>query len=221
MFSYKQALQSPQGPTHSLGIWELVIVETYLQPQALEPGPELGSWSRPGSCLWVVLPGTPQGGGGSALCQLSSVRAPRRKPRQVTPPSLSQKEIGWRNVTRLLVFATDDGFHFAGDGKLGAILTPNDGHCHLEDSMYKRSNEFVSAPPPGSSLGGDIAQGTAEETLGRKGKSRVSVVLSRETADQGHSRPAERAHVEGQRSGKGGCIAGMSHPPPFTWPAAP
>ncbi|XP_010634893.1 integrin beta-2 [Fukomys damarensis] len=53
-----------------------------------------------------------------------------------------QEEIGWRNVTRLLVFATDDGFHFAGDGKLGAILTPNDGRCHLEDNMYKRSNEF-------------------------------------------------------------------------------
>ncbi|XP_032721105.1 integrin beta-2 isoform X2 [Lontra canadensis] len=53
-----------------------------------------------------------------------------------------QEEIGWRNVTRLLVFATDDGFHFAGDGKLGAILTPNDGRCHLEDNTYKRSNEF-------------------------------------------------------------------------------
>nr|XP_003823870.1 integrin beta-2 [Pan paniscus] len=52
------------------------------------------------------------------------------------------EEIGWRNVTRLLVFATDDGFHFAGDGKLGAILTPNDGRCHLEDNLYKRSNEF-------------------------------------------------------------------------------
>ncbi|NWZ33033.1 ITB2 protein, partial [Brachypodius atriceps] len=50
--------------------------------------------------------------------------------------------IGWRNVTRLLVFATDDGFHFAGDGKLAGILTPNDGKCHLEDNMYKRSNEF-------------------------------------------------------------------------------
>lgn len=45
------------------------------------------------------------------------------------------------------MFATDDGFHFAGDGKLGAILTPNDGRCHLEDNMYKRSNEFVSALP--------------------------------------------------------------------------
>lgn len=55
-----------------------------------------------------------------------------------------QDQIGWRNVTRLLVFATDDGFHFAGDGKLAGILTPNDGKCHLEDNMYKRSNEFVS-----------------------------------------------------------------------------
>ncbi|XP_064135629.1 integrin beta-2 isoform X2 [Loxodonta africana] len=52
------------------------------------------------------------------------------------------EEIGWRNVTRLLVYATDDGFHIAGDGKLGAILTPNDGHCHLEDNLYKKSNEF-------------------------------------------------------------------------------
>ncbi|POI35774.1 hypothetical protein CIB84_000472 [Bambusicola thoracicus] len=53
-----------------------------------------------------------------------------------------QDLIGWRNVTRLLVYATDDGFHFAGDGKLGGILTPNDGQCHLEDNMYKKSNEF-------------------------------------------------------------------------------
>lgn len=59
-------------------------------------------------------------------------------------PCHLQDLIGWRNVTRLLVYATDDGFHFAGDGKLGAILTPNDGQCHLEDNMYKKSNEFVS-----------------------------------------------------------------------------
>eukprot|EP00069_Balaena_mysticetus_P006192 bmy_18495T0 len=68
--------------------------------------------------------------------------SPLAKLRQVTLPSPCQEEIGWRNVTRLLVFATDDGFHFAGDGKLGAILTPNDGRCHLEDNMYKSSNEF-------------------------------------------------------------------------------
>ncbi|XP_063285983.1 integrin beta-2 [Pelobates fuscus] len=51
-------------------------------------------------------------------------------------------KIGWRNVTRLLVYATDDGFHIAGDGKLAAILTPNDGKCHLEDNMYAESNQF-------------------------------------------------------------------------------
>ncbi|KAM4626220.1 integrin beta-2 isoform 1-T2 [Discoglossus pictus] len=51
-------------------------------------------------------------------------------------------KIGWRNVTRLLVYATDAGFHIAGDGKLAAILLPNDGQCHLEDNLYKMSNEF-------------------------------------------------------------------------------
>uniref|UniRef100_A0A673BXP7 Integrin beta n=1 Tax=Sphaeramia orbicularis TaxID=375764 RepID=A0A673BXP7_9TELE len=47
------------------------------------------------------------------------------------------EQIGWRNVTRLLVFSTDAGFHFAGDGKLGGIVLPNDGKCHLENNVYK------------------------------------------------------------------------------------
>ncbi|XP_043931048.1 integrin beta-2-like isoform X2 [Protopterus annectens] len=51
-------------------------------------------------------------------------------------------KIGWRNVTRLLLLATDDGFHFAGDGKLAAILTPNDGECHLTNNEYTKSTEF-------------------------------------------------------------------------------
>uniref|UniRef100_A0A8D3DSA1 Integrin beta n=1 Tax=Scophthalmus maximus TaxID=52904 RepID=A0A8D3DSA1_SCOMX len=46
------------------------------------------------------------------------------------------EQIGWRNVTRLLVFSTDAGFHFAGDGKLGGIVLPNDGKCHLENGDY-------------------------------------------------------------------------------------
>ena len=38
-------------------------------------------------------------------------------------------EIGWRDKARkLLVFSTDAGFHYAGDGKLGGIVTPNDGN---------------------------------------------------------------------------------------------
>uniref|UniRef100_A0A667WYV0 Integrin beta n=1 Tax=Myripristis murdjan TaxID=586833 RepID=A0A667WYV0_9TELE len=49
-------------------------------------------------------------------------------------------EIGWRNVTRLLVFSTDAGLHFAGDGKLGGIVLPNDGKCHLHDNVYSRGN---------------------------------------------------------------------------------
>ncbi|XP_051873507.1 integrin beta-2-like [Pristis pectinata] len=53
------------------------------------------------------------------------------------------EQIGWRNVTRLLVYTSDDGFHFAGDGKLGAILTPNDGKCHLnKDGFYEDNTKY-------------------------------------------------------------------------------
>lgn len=54
-----------------------------------------------------------------------------------------QEQIGWRNVTRLLVFSTDAGFHFAGDGKLGGIVLPNDGKCHLENNVYTMSHYYV------------------------------------------------------------------------------
>lgn len=57
----------------------------------------------------------------------------------------SQDLIGWRNVTRLLVFSTDAGFHFAGDGKLGGIVLPNDGKCHLENNIYTMSHYYVSS----------------------------------------------------------------------------
>ncbi|NWS65372.1 ITB7 protein, partial [Chunga burmeisteri] len=40
--------------------------------------------------------------------------------------ALCQEHIGWRSVTRLLVFASDDAFHTAGDGKLGGIVLPSD-----------------------------------------------------------------------------------------------
>lgn len=50
-------------------------------------------------------------------------------------------EIGWRrNTRRLLIFSTDNGFHMAGDGKLGGIIEPNDGKCHLDkDGIYTHS----------------------------------------------------------------------------------
>ncbi|KAH6940080.1 hypothetical protein HPB50_024645 [Hyalomma asiaticum] len=51
-----------------------------------------------------------------------------------------QKEIGWREkARRLLLFSTDSGFHYAGDGKLGGIVKPNDGQCHLERGEYTQS----------------------------------------------------------------------------------
>ncbi|XP_023220339.1 integrin beta-PS-like [Centruroides sculpturatus] len=43
-------------------------------------------------------------------------------------------KIKWgENSTKLLVFSTDAGYHFAGDGKLAGIVKPNDGNCHLDD----------------------------------------------------------------------------------------
>lgn len=51
-----------------------------------------------------------------------------------------ENEIGWREqARRLLVFSTDAGFHYAGDGKLGGVITPNDGYCHMRDKMYTHS----------------------------------------------------------------------------------
>ncbi|CAJ0939657.1 unnamed protein product [Ranitomeya imitator] len=61
----------------------------------------------------------------------------------VSIKSLLQDHIGWRNVTRLLVFASDDVFHMAGDGKLAGIYIPADGRCHLnENGEYHHSNMF-------------------------------------------------------------------------------
>lgn len=51
-----------------------------------------------------------------------------------------EQQIGWReHARRLLVFSTDAGFHYAGDGKLGGVITPNDGECHMSGNMYTHS----------------------------------------------------------------------------------
>nr|XP_023020280.1 integrin beta-PS isoform X1 [Leptinotarsa decemlineata]XP_023020284.1 integrin beta-PS isoform X1 [Leptinotarsa decemlineata] len=51
-------------------------------------------------------------------------------------------QIGWREqARRLLVFSTDASFHYAGDGKLGGIVKPNDGQCHLSrEGIYTESS---------------------------------------------------------------------------------
>ncbi|BFZ01710.1 hypothetical protein BsWGS_04749 [Bradybaena similaris] len=54
-----------------------------------------------------------------------------------------EDEIGWRQISRrMLVFSTDAGFHYAGDGKLGGIVTPNDGGCHMRDHEYTESSNL-------------------------------------------------------------------------------
>ncbi|KAK2164572.1 hypothetical protein NP493_1406g01044 [Ridgeia piscesae] len=45
--------------------------------------------------------------------------------------------IGWRQASRkMLLFSTDAGFHIAGDGKLGGIVKPNDGVCHMDGNGF-------------------------------------------------------------------------------------
>ncbi|XP_067927846.1 integrin beta pat-3-like [Watersipora subatra] len=45
--------------------------------------------------------------------------------------------IGWRaNSRKMLIFSTDSPFHSAGDGKLGGVVEPNDGQCHMENNEY-------------------------------------------------------------------------------------
>ncbi|XP_032802386.2 integrin beta-1-B-like [Petromyzon marinus] len=69
-------------------------------------------------------------------------------------------KIGWRNNTRLLVFTSDAGFHFAGDGKLAGIVTPNDGNCHLDSDGEYKDNIHYDYPSVGQ-----LAQKLSENNI--------------------------------------------------------
>ncbi|XP_064160840.1 integrin beta-7 [Anguilla rostrata] len=57
--------------------------------------------------------------------------------------AVCQEAIGWNNVTRILVYTSDDTFHMAGDGRLAGIYQPNDGKCHLNaDGYYDKATEY-------------------------------------------------------------------------------
>lgn len=62
------------------------------------------------------------------------------------PFVLPQEKIGWRKeASHLLVFTTDDVPHIALDGKLGGLVQPHDGQCHLnEANEYSASSQLVS-----------------------------------------------------------------------------
>ncbi|XP_043104461.1 integrin beta-5 [Puntigrus tetrazona] len=58
--------------------------------------------------------------------------------------AVCKEKIGWRKEAyHLLVFATDDVPHLALDGKLGGLVHPHDGQCHLNDkNEYSAANKM-------------------------------------------------------------------------------
>ncbi|MEQ2306599.1 Integrin beta-5, partial [Ameca splendens] len=58
--------------------------------------------------------------------------------------AVCKEEIGWRKEAyHLLVFATDDVPHLALDGRLGGLVQPHDGRCHLNDqNEYSASTKM-------------------------------------------------------------------------------
>ncbi|XP_014029090.1 integrin beta-5 isoform X2 [Salmo salar] len=58
--------------------------------------------------------------------------------------AVCKERIGWRKEAfHLLVFATDDVPHLALDGKLGGLVQPHDGECHMnEKNEYSGSTKM-------------------------------------------------------------------------------
>ncbi|XP_071231044.1 integrin beta-8-like isoform X1 [Salvelinus alpinus] len=55
--------------------------------------------------------------------------------------TVCQGEVGWRGeAKRLLLLMTDQPSHLALDSRLAGIVTPHDGLCHLENSVYMKSS---------------------------------------------------------------------------------
>ncbi|KAI4900777.1 hypothetical protein NFI96_017573 [Prochilodus magdalenae] len=60
--------------------------------------------------------------------------------------AVCEKDIGWGNVTRILVYLSDDLFHTAGDGRLAGIVRPNDGKCHLNSMGFYETATLYDYP---------------------------------------------------------------------------
>ncbi|XP_049778654.1 integrin beta-PS isoform X1 [Schistocerca cancellata] len=98
-------------------------------------------------------------------------------------------KIGWREkARRLLVFSTDAGFHYAGDGKLGGIVKPNDGECHLDSSGLYTHSTIQDYP--------SISQ------LNLKVRDNSIHVIFAVTAEQFSVYDQLRTYVEGSSSGQ-------------------
>uniref|UniRef100_A0A8C1V8M6 Integrin beta n=1 Tax=Cyprinus carpio TaxID=7962 RepID=A0A8C1V8M6_CYPCA len=53
-------------------------------------------------------------------------------------------KIRWGDVTRILVYTSDDTFHMAGDGRLGGVFQPHNGQCHLSDQGSYNGKDYPS-----------------------------------------------------------------------------
>ena len=63
---------------------------------------------------------------------------------------MCEEEIGWRKASRrVIIFTTDQSFHMAMDGKLGGLVTPNDGKCHLNSTGYYTHSKIQDYPSIG------------------------------------------------------------------------
>ncbi|XP_008326179.1 integrin beta-5 [Cynoglossus semilaevis] len=61
--------------------------------------------------------------------------------------AVCKNEIGWRKEAyHLLVFATDDVPHLALDGRLGGLVQPHDGLCHLNDQNEYSASAQMDYP---------------------------------------------------------------------------
>ncbi|XP_061826921.2 integrin beta-5 [Nerophis lumbriciformis] len=61
--------------------------------------------------------------------------------------AVCKDEIGWRKEAyHLLVFATDDVPHLALDGRLGGLVRPHDGRCHLDDKREYSASTHMDYP---------------------------------------------------------------------------
>lgn len=57
-----------------------------------------------------------------------------------------QSEVGWRkNARKIVLFATDGGFHLAGDGRLAGLIKPPPKTCQLEfrKDRFNSSLEYL------------------------------------------------------------------------------
>lgn len=65
----------------------------------------------------------------------------------VLQAAVCKEKIGWRkDALHLLVFTTDDVPHIALDGKLGGLVQPHDGQCHLNEANEYTASDQMDYP---------------------------------------------------------------------------